>query len=243
MNFKNFPCGYCSEIFGNQQLMVAHIEENHQEQNDSETSEIEDSDSEAFEIVCTDSLETESEIIETFECHPCNLQFKSEAKLLKHIQDSHQNSESRPRPHQCLDCPKSFFTKSDLWSHKRIHSGTKYTCRLCGKKLASSGSLHNHQKSVHEENKQFQCQSCPKKFALKQKLANHVLSEHQGQKPFRCDQCEQGFVHKQSYEAHLRRHEGIVINCQICSKPFHDAGYLKKHLRWHEKVQNRNPKM
>ena len=75
---------------------------------------------------------------------------------------------------------KSFLRSSDLWSHQRIHSGSKYTCLECGKKLASSGSLHNHRKSVHEEQKRFECHVCFKLFALKQKLVNHVLSEHEG---------------------------------------------------------------
>ena len=63
------------------------------------------------------------------------------------------------------------------------------------------------------------------------------MTEHEGKKPFRCKNCNQGFVHKQSFEAHQRKHDGVVLKCKLCSKPFHDAGYLKKHLRWHERIQ------
>ena len=62
------------------------------------------------------------------------------------------------------------------------------------------------------------------------------------QKPFQCDECDQGFVHKQSYEAHKRRHNGTVLHCQLCSKPFVDEGYLKKHLNWHKMVKNAKTK-
>jgi len=160
-------------------------------------------------------------------CKVCHKTFVSPTRLKEH-QNVHVNRSSRPRPYSCSNCDKSFFTSSDLWSHQRIHSGSKYTCGLCGKKLASSGSLHNHQKSVHEVQKKFECQICLRRFALKQKLENHVMNEHEGQKPFRCENCDQGFVHKQSLEAHQRRHDGIVLNCKLCSKPFHDAGYFKE---------------
>ena len=100
-------------------------------------------------------------------------------RLRAHLQ-THKDIQSRPRPYECSDCQKSFLRSSDLWSHQRIHSGSKYTCLECGKKLASSGSLHNHRKSVHEEQKRFECHVCFKLFALKQKLVNHVLSEHEG---------------------------------------------------------------
>ena len=100
-------------------------------------------------------------------------------RLRSHLQ-THKDIQSRPRPYECSDCQKSFLRSSDLWSHQRIHSGSKYTCLECGKRLASSGSLHNHRKSVHEEQKRFECHVCFKLFALKQKLVNHVLSEHEG---------------------------------------------------------------
>ena len=200
--------------------------------------------------------EAEETIIQVpLSCHLCHKNFKSIEHLKEHEANSHITNSStcvnlteknavsdsaigpRPRPHVCSNCDKSFYTSSDLWSHQRIHSGSKYTCNLCGKKLASSGSLHNHTKSVHELEKHFECHICYKKFALKQKLVNHVMTEHEGQKPFRCKNCNQGFVHKQSFEAHQRKHDGVVLKCKLCSKPFHDAGYLKKHLRWHERIQ------
>ena len=63
-----------------------------------------------------------------------------------------------------------------------------------------------------------------------------------GQKPFQCNECDQGFVHKQSFEAHKRRHQGIVLHCSLCSKPFVDEGYLKKHMNWHQNVQKARDK-
>lgn len=232
---EDFPCGYCDKIFKYGAEMIKHIEDKHQPDENEPIDDENEDESEEFSVsFCTEKADESDSIIETFECFPCQKQFKSEDDLAKHIKDAHDKC-SKERKHPCTKCSKSFYTKSDLWSHMRIHSGTKYTCQQCGKQLASSGSLHNHHKSVHQEHKQFECHVCFKTFALKQKLVNHVMTEHEGQKPFQCHKCHQGFVHKQSYEAHQRRHNGQVLSCQHCSRSFHDAGYLKKHLKKHEK--------
>ena len=272
-----FQCGYCRETFEITDDLIEHVEQNH---SDNEQSSIESEEEEShFDVIFTSNeIPIQDSPIDTFECYPCQIKFKSEADLASHIQIKHGDDDvdedeqeksstkgkwtcskceksfkfqhrlkahlethieihSRARPFQCQDCDKRFLRSSDLWAHQRIHSGSKYTCLQCGKKLASSGSLHNHKKSVHEESKRFECHVCFKGFALKQKLVNHVMSEHEGQKPFQCDQCDQGFIHKQSFEAHKRRHQGNFLHCELCAKPFVDEGYLKKHMNWHKRVQ------
>ena len=259
-----FPCGYCEETFSHEQQMIKHVQSSHVAHEEDLKQDESESDTDVqIDVVCENSsiidtfechpcrqkFDTEASLaqhiqsvheeeaeekLQPWRCKICEKSFKYQTRLKIHLQT---HWEARRRTHQCSSCAKTFFTSSDLWSHERIHSGHKYTCNICGKKLASSGSLHNHKK-CHDEQKQFECHVCNKQFALKQKLVNHVMTKHEQQKPFECHQCGQGFVHKQSYQAHQRRvHDGTLLHCQMCSKPFHDAGYLKKHLRWHEKVQ------
>lgn len=262
-----FDCGYCDNAFENEVTLLAHVESFHGDEEKEVSSEEDlaegsnldsaaaesskDSIIDTFECFpCQLKFDDEDTLVEhisevhdsdqldnDFRCRICGKQFNSKPRLVIHAQ-VHDSSIKRERPFKCSSCSKGFYTSQDLWSHQRIHLGAKYTCPQCGKQLASTGSLHNHIKSVHRQEKEFECTLCDKKFALKQKLTNHIMYAHQnGQKPFQCQQCGQGFVHKQSYEAHLRKHNGTVLNCQLCSKPFHDAGYLKKHMRWHAKVQ------
>jgi DNA-directed RNA polymerase subunit RPC12/RpoP len=277
MELDEYPCGYCDHKFKDENRMIKHIKDKHDDDNDEDLSDLEEDEiiedpNPNFDVVykANPELNSSSSLIESFACHPCGLNFESEEALSDHITDKHDiddndtkkmfscsscdktfrvksrlknhaeihlETSQRQRPYPCQSCDKTFFRSADLWAHEKIHSGSKYTCQLCGKKLASSGSLHNHRKSVHESVKNFECHVCRKRFALKQKLVNHVMKEHENRKPFQCDQCDKGFIHKQSYEAHQRSHNGTAIHCQLCSKPFRDVGYLNKHVKWHSKVQ------
>ncbi len=94
------------------------------------------------------------------------------------------------------------------------------------------------------ERSRLQCPECPKTFSLKQKLRNHQMLKHLGQKPFSCHICDKGFVQKQSLSAHMGsvHDQGKAESCKFCSKPFFDQSYLKKHLRWHQKIQESKQK-
>ena len=206
-----------------------------------------------------------------FRCHPCEIDFATETALTNHINNVHKTNnrdlynctkckrnsvfqslddlkehEKRlhpPPPQTCSHCKETLSTERELWLHlKKNHQGYRNICLECGKKLASSGSLHNHKKSVHEAVKKFSCSQCDRRFALKQKLDNHVLRDHEGKYPFQCNECDKGFVHKQSLDAHLRSHRGEPLKCEQCGKPYMDISNLRKHLKWHAMVQEARSK-
>ena len=53
-------------------------------------------------------------------------------------------------PHKCPQCPKSFFTKQELASHIRTHTGEKpFRCEICFKFFARVYHLKRHRDTVH----------------------------------------------------------------------------------------------
>ncbi|XP_069098837.1 zinc finger protein 713-like isoform X2 [Pleurodeles waltl] len=82
----------------------------------------------------------------------------------------------RVRPYACTECEKSFFHKSHLIMHNRIHSGEK----------------------------PFVCPFCHKGFNRKDYLGEHIRT-HTGERPYKCTNCEKRFIQKSHLNEHQRK--------------------------------------
>lgn len=50
--------------------------------------------------------------------------------------------------HSCSQCSKTFFGKSELAAHMRVHTGDKpYVCEICNRAFTQKGNLKTHQKT------------------------------------------------------------------------------------------------
>ncbi|XP_051918592.1 uncharacterized protein LOC127599013 [Hippocampus zosterae] len=138
-------------------------------------------------------------------CQQCGKGFVYGFGLNKHLQMVH----GKRKPFVCQLCNKAFFTKRDVETHIRTHTGEKpYHCHLCEKKFVRSVELNAH------------------------------LRWHRGEKRHWCPYCGKGFFDQNNLKRHKYIHTGEKPHsCPHCPKHFTQSGHLKKHVKNVHKVQ------
>lgn len=70
----------------------------------------------------------------------------------------------KERRHACQICEKSFFRKSNLLDHLRLHANQRlYRCDVCGKAFVQAGNLRAHLR-IHTKERPYACTMCPKTY-------------------------------------------------------------------------------
>lgn len=137
------------------------------------------------------------------ECDICHSRFKSEVYL-----KIHQVRHSQVRNHECGECNKAFYTKTELNFHKRnIHSDDKpFKCNQCEKEYVKKSQLETHMRSHKDSKGKFKCTDCPLSFATHKKLTSHIKTDHTVES-YECEHCNKQFRLKHSYNTHLKSHD------------------------------------
>ena len=134
-------------------------------------------------------------------CSHCGKAFKSKSHLVRH-ELSHSDTFVRP---QCDICQAKFYDKSGLNRHRKIHTGEKCICPLCGGTYASRDALTAHTNAVHKKLQPFSCSYCARKFSTKEACKTHERV-HTNERPLKCPHCGDGFRNRSSLNAHKNKH-------------------------------------
>ncbi|XP_044198911.1 zinc finger protein 345-like isoform X2 [Thunnus albacares] len=143
----------------------------------------------------------------------------------------------RANKNTCLECGKTFASRSKLKKHCSVHSSERpFKCTQCEKTYKSPKDLNQHF-LIHSNSGglSFACSLCEKKFRFHSSLTVH-LRRHNGERPFPCSYCNKRFLTKSVLKSHMRIHTGErPYACTFCDKKFTQPYPRTVHLRMHMK--------
>jgi KRAB domain-containing zinc finger protein len=108
-----------------------------------------------------------------------------------------------------------------------------YQCETCDMLFKSIELLTDHQKTLHDNNRQFACRYCSKRFNDKYNMRKHVLI-HVGEKRHKCQFCDKAFLRKDHLRSHLQTHYNRKYGCKVCGKSFRTVELYQRHAKTHK---------
>ena len=183
-----------------------------------------------------------------FTCNHCQVDYKKEANLKKHIKRQHgmpnegnTSTNLDKKYYSCNHCNEGFSAKRELMrhqakKHKNNDGERKYICDICSKRYKRQGGLDNHLQVDHgidkETSLQKLCSLCSKSFRGMHSLKGHIRRIHGNQENFICSDCGKYFKDKAYLKNHVTNVH-IVTNeqCEKCSKICKNKPALEKHMK------------
>lgn len=105
-------------------------------------------------------------------CELCGKSFSQASTLTLH--KTYVHSEVKPFRFECAYCQRTFFNKSKLTEHLKIHGDVRaHQCDICQRSFKLNYALTKHKKYVHTEERPFHCTSCNAKFKKPDHLNKH----------------------------------------------------------------------
>ncbi|XP_055545334.1 zinc finger protein 62 homolog isoform X2 [Wyeomyia smithii] len=161
-------------------------------------------------------------------CRLCDTKFKKDKELVEHISQKH-STEEYPM-WLCTECPRSFYTSTQLSIHKNIHTD-KFECTECGARHTQKTTLQFHMETKHSDGSVFKCSDCEQTFASRFYLYRHSILHKKG-KRFQCDFCPKSFLETIQLKNHRRTHTGEKpFECPVCLARFGDGSTFSKHKK------------
>ncbi|XP_035715832.1 zinc finger protein 569-like [Folsomia candida] len=167
-----------------------------------------------------------------FRCTLCGREFKEKQNRNRHIA-----THTRERTFRCEVCGHSYVDEATLKIHKRIHddksSRESFKFKYCPQRFFEFSGVRYHERTYHENRRDYQCTICNKKLVTAYSLKYHVEAKHPtNEMPiYSCDQCGYTNRVKKSLARHVARvHVGLRTNeCYFCGKKFFSFSDLVGH--------------
>ncbi|CAH1783632.1 unnamed protein product [Owenia fusiformis] len=171
-----------------------------------------------------------------YNCHICEKQFHSEAKLKVHTRNHN-------KPFPCTVCDFRFTQRSHLNTHMKKHAEKSViVCELCEESFLTVQGLTQHTQRAHGEksvnSKLFNCKLCSKGFTRKTVLYAHNRKVHPESAPqYSCNECDLDFKSRKELNTHMKSHFENY-KCELCKKKFKLESRLIRHVCSSSKAEN-----
>ncbi|XP_065365672.1 zinc finger protein 91-like [Calliphora vicina] len=211
-NEQEFACAECKDSFPSKELFDKHILEQHNEEQQKPSEQLDNDSNENKNIPCPRP--------------ECRRTFANEKNLNRHL-ELHTLESTFVCDFE--NCSKAFPTKARLIMHRRTHNKHN-VCDICGYRCHAYATLLVH-KRVHTGERPFACELCEKRFIGKTRLLEH-MAVHATTRSHVCEICKASFTNFKS----LRRHKLTHTNernykCKLCDKAFKVYNGLDNHMR------------
>ena len=167
-----------------------------------------------------------------FECDSCGRKFYQKGAI-----KAHMSIHTGEREFLCSKCSQNFRQKGELEKHLQIHEEKQVTCSRCGVILKSSYSLKRHIRRIHS-GKKIPCEVCGKEFNRRENCNLHYLRKHKethkGEKRFCCSQCDKQCESRKALQHHVLEHGGEFYCCPHCNVGYSSRLDLDKHWVVHQ---------
>ncbi|XP_030258655.1 zinc finger protein 644a [Sparus aurata] len=170
-----------------------------------------------------------------YPCSKCNLIFKKEHHLHRHMKSHVDLPNISPKPFICRECGQSFRQSGLLIEHMSIHHEKR-------ERLTEEIKGINDRKKDDKNAKLF-CPQCPFGTNCPNTFVQHAKTHEKDKRKFRCDKCS----FRTLSENDLRRHnimqhtvitvtkqiqddESAIFSCNVCSYRAFSRNVFKNHL-------------
>ncbi|XP_059614354.1 gastrula zinc finger protein XlCGF57.1-like [Phlebotomus argentipes] len=129
----------------------------------------------------------------------------------------------------------------------KIHTGEKpHVCDICGRGFVQKTNLNSH-RELHSspDYPPMKCPYCSKMFERKQNFKKHIYKTHKGLpvqpngSSLTCRVCKEVFLNLDELMVHVKVHKlSKSFECGICKRTFSIKGNLKRHIKELHKESN-----